>query len=179
MTRPGRRKGIAFSPQATSKSKCPNFADSQKRSQKSLEVVSTQTGQSSLTASCANSEVASPTSENSATFITRQDFSIDSSGNSQEHAAAPRSRKGSSPSLPQCGNNSRVAPCCSASGDSRFSLRNTDGQESQFQKKRRAKNTSAQVTMESQEEVPKRNECSLFAISLRSGAMSQRPFGLT
>ena len=118
----GRRKGIAFSPQATPKSRCLNFADSQKGSEKSLGVVSTQTGQSSLTASCANSEVAFPTSENSATFITRQDFSVDSSGNSQEHAAEPFSRKGSSPSLPQCGYNSRVAPCCSAGGDSRFSL---------------------------------------------------------
>ena len=100
-----------------------------KRSQKSLKVVLTQTGQSSLTASCANSEVASSTSENSVTFITRQDFSNGSSGNSEEHVAEPFSRKGSSPS------SAVTTPGSPHGGVSRFSLRNTDGQESQFQKK--------------------------------------------
>ena len=97
-TRPGRRKGIAFSPQATPKSRCLNFADNQRGSQKSMDVVSTQTGQSSLTASCTKSP---PPLQKTLLFITRQDFSIDSSG------------KRSSPSLPQCGYNSRAAPCCS------------------------------------------------------------------
>ena len=44
-----------------------------------------------------------PTSESSATFITSQDFSIVSSGGSQEHVAEPFGGRGSSPSLPQCG----------------------------------------------------------------------------
>ena len=71
---------------------------------------------------------------------------------------SPSAGRGSSPSPPQCGFSSPVAACCSAGGDSRFSLRNTVGQESQFQKKRRAKNTSAQVTMGRKEEISTWNE---------------------
>ena len=102
-----------------------------------------------------------PTSENSATFTPDRTSPSIRATSLQELVAEPFSRKGTSRSLHQCHYDSRVAACCSAGGE-RFSLRNIDGQESQFQKKRRAKNTSAQVTMGRQEGVSMRSEVLSF-----------------
>ena len=75
-------------PQATAKAGASTLR-SVKGGRKSLAVVSTQTGKSPLAASYTNTEVASSTSESSATFITSQDLPTVSNASSQEHVAEP------------------------------------------------------------------------------------------
>ena len=108
-------------------------------------------------------------SESSATFITSQDFSIVSSGMSRSPSTGGEARQ-VFPSAVTAPGSSHVARQVTIRGSH---------SETSMDKRVSFRNTSAQVTMERQEEVSTWDECFPLTEPLRSGARSHEPFGFT
>ena len=169
-SRPGRRKSVACSPQATSESRCLNVTVEEREPQGTLEVVSSLHSERSLASSCANAEIASTSSESSTSRITSQGRSTSSSVCAPNDITEP---------LGWSGVGSKVTARSSPSGNPKLSTRRTDGQKSQFQDERGAKGASSPCTMGRQEEVSTRNESSPLTEPTRSVSGQQELFGVT
>ena len=89
-TRPGRRKGVAFSPQATPKIRCNERTGAQVGTQRTVAGVSSFSQKAPFASSCANNKVPSSASESQTSLATNQSASTTSGGDSGPHHGVPR-----------------------------------------------------------------------------------------